>query len=165
MRHTVLAVCFLSASLTALPLLLGLRGYAVSSGSMEPAIHKGAAVYIKKAEPSEIRKGDVITYELENGAALVTHRVTEVDGQRGTFVTKGDANRVADKKEVAFSRVRGVVVCTLPWGGYLMRMLSDPGKRVLLLGAFWLLLCLEDVGETGKSGKERNEKKEIWIHG
>ena len=42
--------------------LVGLRTFAVLSGSMEPAYPVGSLIYVRSAEPSALECGDVITF-------------------------------------------------------------------------------------------------------
>lgn len=145
--YGILVGLMLAFVLPALPMFLGMKGYAVLSGSMEPSIRRGAAVYVRQKKLADIRPGEVITYQTENRKMTVTHRVVEVHPKEKTFVTKGDANQEADKRAVDFSRVLGVVSCTLPYGGYMMRFLSKPGGRMGILGLLILLIHLTDYME------------------
>ena len=60
----IVAVIALAAPLT-VPRLLGFEVYEVVSGSMEPAISTGSAVYAKQVEPTSVTEGDIIAF-LEN---------------------------------------------------------------------------------------------------
>src|SRR5438045_9605064 len=80
-----------------LPMLLGDKTYTVMGGSMEPAIHLGAAVVVEKVPAAELAPGDVITYQ--GGASLViTHRIDSIENKNGVLIfhLKGDANGTVD---------------------------------------------------------------------
>lgn len=133
--------------LLAVPRLVGLECYTVVSGSMEPALPVGSAVYVKRMSFSDISKGDVITYVIGESGMRVTHRVVETDEKKQQFVTKGDANECVDGKTVSFQNVCGVVKFYLPLLGYLQKFLAnDKGKRAAvstLLGLFLMSELLE----------------------
>ena len=58
-----------------LPGLLGYEIYTVVSGSMEPALPTGSAVFVKYAAPETIELGEIVAYM--DGSEPVTHRVIE----------------------------------------------------------------------------------------
>lgn len=82
--NAVLAVLVALAAFLAIAFagvrLVGLTPYAVLTGSMEPELPVGSLVYIRDVDPSDVKPGDAITFELESGT-LVTHEVFEVDSQ------------------------------------------------------------------------------------
>lgn len=55
-----------------LPRLLGYEVYVVVSGSMEPAIPVGSALYVEIVPPEEVEVGDVIAFY--DRGAVITHR-------------------------------------------------------------------------------------------
>ena len=102
----------------------GLHPSVVGSGSMRPAIEVGDIVIVKNVSLDEIEVGDVIQYWEEH--YTVTHRVVEIhhEGEQKIFITKGDANDVADDP-VSGDRVIGKVVFVIPRIGLLSLMLRD----------------------------------------
>ena len=49
----------------------------IGSQSMDPTIHKGDAVILKKVtEKTELKKGDIVAYS--NGKLIIVHRIVEV---------------------------------------------------------------------------------------
>lgn len=96
----------------------GLATYIVTGGSMEPAIHKGSLVLVQPSSPSEVKTGDVITFQ--HYGQTTTHRVIQIaqTAQGEAFTTKGDANTVADPEAKTFSGQVGIVRMTIPVAGY-----------------------------------------------
>ncbi len=81
----------------------------VVTGSMEPSLHTGDYIYIKKTPPGELEPGDVITFRSEEDDArgkLVTHRIISVEPD-GTFITRGDANPIPDRLPVRADQIVG----------------------------------------------------------
>ena len=84
----------------------------VLSGSMEPAIPTGGIVFTDTRQTAPCT-GDIITYRL--GETTVTHRVVRTE--KGSYITRGDANDGEDASPVAPSQVVGTVVfCSSPAG-------------------------------------------------
>ena len=56
--------------------MLGIGTYIVTGSSMEPGIHKGALVFVQPIDPSQVRLGDVITFQ--QYGQTTTHRVIAI---------------------------------------------------------------------------------------
>ena len=86
-----------------IPLAFNGRPLTVMSGSMEPTIRTGDVVVAREIAPLDARRGDVVTFrDPERGGLLVTHRVRSIsrEGDKVTFVTKGDANNSSERWRV-----------------------------------------------------------------
>lgn len=120
--------------------LAGEHTYMITSGSMTPAIPVGAAVVVDPNAAS-IAVGDVVSVRL-SGSHVYTHRVTRVIDRNGAtwYETKGDANAEPDPAIVPASAVVGRVAATIPFAGYLLRLMSLPSGIVLLLGLGGMLV-------------------------
>ena len=129
---TVIAVCLP----VTVPQMMGYEVYNVLTGSMEPAIPVGSAVYIKHIEPKDVEDDAIIAFE-RNGA-FVMHRVTKNHVVEGYFKTKGDANEIEDLSEVQYSEFRGVVVRHYPSLGQIMEILASGIGKVCM---FCLAAC------------------------
>ncbi len=89
----------------------------VDGRSMLPLFSTGDIVFITRAEPDQIKVGDIIVYRSLLGGYIV-HRVVKVVVKDGKYyyVTKGDNNLLPDyfefegKPGVPYERVVGVVV-------------------------------------------------------
>jgi signal peptidase I len=97
--------------------VLGLGSFIVTGGSMEPSIHKGSLVFVQPMTPSDVKVGDVITFQ--QYGQTTTHRVISIGrGSAGLmFKTQGDANVVADPEDKFFSGQVGIVRLALPIAG------------------------------------------------
>ncbi|WP_125778182.1 signal peptidase I [Antribacter gilvus] len=126
------------------PRLAGATPYVVTSGSMRPALPAGTLVVVRPADPSTIRIGDVVTYQLRSGDPQVaTHRVVGVGstttGER-TLVTRGDANTGTDPHPVREAQVRGVLWYHVPYLGRVSVLLSPAQREAATTGLVVLLL-------------------------
>ena len=126
----------------AVPGLFGYEIYTVVSGSMEPALPTGSAVFVKYTAPETIELGEIVAYM--DGSEPVTHRVIENHMVERELVTKGDANEIADFDPVPYGSVIGNVRYSVPLlGFYLTALTSVAGKAYLIcFAACGLLLNL-----------------------
>ncbi|MET1052125.1 MAG: signal peptidase I, partial [Mycetocola sp.] len=163
----VLIVCgALIVGFVLVPRLTGSTPYTVLTGSMRPGMPPGTTVVVKPIAFSDIRVGDVITYQIESGKPdVVTHRVIGVnvtaDGVR--LETQGDANPQPDPELVREEQVRGKAWYWLPVIGYVTNgVTSDTrtwlaqGLGVGLIGYAVVTLVVTAV----RGGKKRAEATE-----
>ncbi len=145
--------------------LLGFQIYTVISGSMEPNYHVGSLIYVKKVDPSTLKKNDTITFKLGTDT-IATHRIIEIvyeeDDTTYSFRTKGDANDHPDANLVPPDKILGKTMYTVPYLGYLATYIqSYPGNIVAICIAIFLILIviIIDVA-TEDDKKEEQEPKE-----
>ena len=85
-----------------------------NTNSMDPVLDEQSnALEIKPGSALEIKVGDVISYQTDQG--IIVHRVIE-EGQDtlgNYFIVKGDNATLADPVKVRFDQVQGVVVAVL----------------------------------------------------
>ncbi|WP_220700479.1 signal peptidase I [Mycetocola zhadangensis] len=135
---TVLVVCgLLIVAFVLVPRLTGSTPYTVLTGSMRPSMPPGTTVVVKPIEFSQIKVGDVITYQISSGKPeVVTHRVIGVnvtpDGVR--LETQGDANPAPDADGVREEQVRGKVWYWLPVIGYVTNGVTSDTRTWLAQG-------------------------------
>lgn len=104
-----------------IPRIGGATPYTILTGSMTPRMPPGTLVVVRPTDPSQLRIGDVVTYQLESGRpTVVTHRiVAERNTLRGTleFRTKGDANDSPDPAWVKPVQIKGRLWYFVPFLG------------------------------------------------
>ena len=133
---TLLLIAVIATSVPlALPTLLGYEIYNVTSGSMEPTLPVGSVIYVKPTQAELVQPGDIIAFYVD--AVVVTHRVVENRFVEGEFVTKGDANEMADFSNARYRDLVGVVKYHFPYlGNYLMIYSHQVTKVYLMVLAF-----------------------------
>ncbi len=91
---------------------------AVTSGSMEPTLHRGDMIVVQGKEFSDIREGDIVVYETGEMPVPIIHRV--VAKNETALQTKGDALREQHpfEKHITPDQVLGVSIMELPFVGY-----------------------------------------------
>ena len=120
------------------PKLAGWKWVGITSGSMLPTLPIGCACLVKDTPAEDVRKGDILTFTLENGS-LATHRVRSVNADK-SFVTQGDNNDHHDARPVQPDEVVGTTVLHIQNLGYIQRMLVYPWSKLFVIGVI-LLLC------------------------
>lgn len=114
---------------------LGYNMHPVLSGSMEPALRVGGVVITQLIKVDEVKKGDVISYKIDE--QRITHRVIEVSkaGGKVQFQTKGDANEEPDPYAVIPKGEKvPKVVYFVPYFGFLAGFLKHKTNFFLLIG-------------------------------
>ena len=134
----------------------------VVTGSMEPSLHTGDYIYVKKVPADELEVGDVITFRSEESdvsGKLVTHRIIEITPE-GDFVTKGDANTIADSKRIRQDQIIGKYTGKAKFFKWI-NSFADRRKILLILVIIPMtLIALYEVRTISKLGETVREKQE-----
>ena len=115
----------------------------ISTKSMEPAYPVGTVVITRKADPGDLKPGDVISFYSRDPDIMNlpnTHRIFAVEKKyNGTlqFITKGDNNPVPDTYPVESDRIIGVVIRSVGSVGKLINLVNN---RFVLFFVFILPL-------------------------
>jgi signal peptidase I len=140
------------------PLAFGARPYTVLSGSMQPVIAAGDLVVAQRVSPSDVRLGDVVTFEdPARGNRLTTHRVGGIrrEGAKFEFVTKGDANNATERWRVASGGDLGRVSYRIPWIGNVTVLARRPLGFALMVALPLLLLAINELARIWRSPSEQ----------
>lgn len=138
--------------------------FTVQSGSMEPAIDKGAMIIVKPM--TEYRVGDIINIsEPANPDISVTHRITDIEttDNQIVYITKGDANESADSEKRLAENVRGKVIFSAPLLGYVISFTRTKEGLLLLIILPSILIIIREIiiiiKEIQSILKKRTKKK------
>ncbi|TNM64348.1 signal peptidase I [Streptomyces sp. NP160] len=173
---TAAAVVALAAVLAALaaavlvPRAAGATPLVVLTGSMAPGMPAGSVAVVRPVDPASLRAGDVVTYEVAGGGALITHRVVATDHDASgalQLTTRGDAND-DDDQPVPASAVRGQLWYSVPWVGYASDLLrgsvggvSERVVAVLLAGTGLLVYAGSQLVAAARD-RRRPEPPSPW---
>ena len=141
----VAVIAIVAAGLVGLR-LAGFRTFTVMSGSMEPEYPVGAMIYVQPVDYTELKVGDVISYIANGENTIVTHRIAEIEVDKGDasvlrFKTKGDMNETADARLVHYKNVLGKPAVVIPLVGYVAYNIQQPPGVYVALVAGTLLLA------------------------
>lgn len=126
-----------------LPHFFGIDVYYVETDSMTPTLKVGSAVFDKKASFEEIEVNDIITFTDDTESRYCTHRVVRIDEKNKSFVTKGDNNSVRDPFNTEYKYVKGKVVFSIRYIGYLFKVLNTSAARITAVAVAVVLLAVE----------------------
>lgn len=137
--------------------VLNLSGFSmlnVETGSMQPELPVNTLVFVQRVEPSEIKKGDVITFVMNEQGTLATHRVQRVDDVSHTFITRGDANNT-DDPPVIWENVVGKVQFHIPGIGRFFEVVTSSENKpvviiiiaILVIGMFVFDYAVKIIGK------------------
>jgi len=146
-----------------IPRLGGAQTYTILTGSMRPGMPPGTVVVVKSRPVDKIKVGDVITYQLRSGeAVVVTHRVVStavaLNGTK-SFTTQGDANNAADRLTVRPEQIRGVRWYAVPYLGLPSLWIGADIRQIVVSGAVAVLLGYALVAFAGAVRDKRREQK------
>lgn len=145
-------IALIIAILFVLPRLFKVYPYVVTSGSMEPRFKVGSIIYVKKVSPEEIKKGDSITFYLDD-KLIATHEVYKIDKSNKEFYTRGINNKdqngkiINDGKPVDFNRLIGKPIYTIPYLGIVSKYITEKPNRYYFIGVIVFSLIIEFVLE------------------
>src|SRR3989344_2728754 len=135
--------------------------YIVTSGSMAPAIDTGSIVFSVKSDT--YKPGDIITFTNGDNKTHITHRIIYKDYQNNNFITSGDANEDLDRWTVTSENVKGKVLFTIPYAGYLANFAKEPYGFILLVIVPATIIIYEEMklllGEIVKHLKKAKSNK------
>lgn len=140
-----------------IPNILGLYGFTVSTGSMEPTIKTGDYLISRKIKSDDIKVGDIITFIEED--TIITHRVSEIitnQDEETMFITKGDGNNVEDDTTVMSENIISKYIFKIPMIGYALdyfKYMNQISKVGILL-----LMCLIYLNIDKKKSKISKEE-------
>lgn len=137
------------------PRVLGVAPMVVLSGSMsgsaEDHIEVGDLIFAKKPDIAALEEGDVVSY-MEDGT-VITHRIveiyTETDGTL-RYITKGDANNVADPPITA-EAIIGTYWFRIPRLGDFAMFLQQPIGMAVFIGIPVCVFILWDIFRRNRS--------------
>ena len=130
------------------PSLFGYSMLSVQSGSMEPTFSEGDVIIVKHVDDLEsLEVDDIITFHtvIEMQAVVNTHRIVEIIDNGGgivQFVTKGDANDIADLSVVGGGNIIGKYQFLIPKVGMLIDFISTSAGFLIVIVLPLLLLFL-----------------------
>ncbi len=157
------ALWVLDAALIAAVIVVALIGYglannrwyrivAIDGASMQPTLVKGDAIVLTRP-PAVLEEGMIVTLEVDG--QVVTHRVVSVEPD-GEFITKGDANAVADDWSGLEVEVVGVQRARIPILGRLLTTVAGitgtqawQSDRVSVGGSAGAVYCFGECAADG----------------
>ena len=139
----------------------------VLTGSMEPALPKGALAFTIWVNPGEVEVGDILAFRSEEDSDMTTsHRVVEVLTEGDLFFrTKGDANEEADPRLVPADGVTGKVFFNVPQLGTIFMAVVKPLRSwpsfILLIAVPSLLIIGSTIRDLKRPLSLRQKRMDL----
>lgn len=128
----LMVLVFAALALVIVPRAAGYRTYTASTNSMAPRYPAGTFLTVKPVAFSELRSGDIVTFqpnperpEVET-QRIVGFGITQ-SGEK-TLITRGDNNGVTSPTPVHAPQVRGKLFYAVPFVGYLASVLGNADR-------------------------------------
>lgn len=138
-----------------------ISSYSIASGSMEPTVDIGTLIFVKQIPVDTLRKGDIIAFaDPTDKARVILHRIYSVTQSptTRTFQTKGDNNRASDAWIVRPAMLKGKLLFTISYLGYLSELLKTPPGFGIMIGFPALLFIFLSIRNIREGIKEEIEK-------
>jgi signal peptidase I len=127
------------------PALIGWERYAIVSGSMTGSYDRGSLVLSEVVPVTELKVGDVITYQPPAGDHPITHRIAWIGKDEAgarIYRTKGDANPVADPWTFRLDQpTQARARIGVPYAGFVLSALGRKDVRMAVIGLPALLIA------------------------
>ncbi|MEK6252320.1 MAG: signal peptidase I [Actinomycetota bacterium] len=149
------------------PAAFGLRPMTVLTGSMRPTIQPGDMVVDERIPPSQIRVGDIVTFQEPHGTRTITHRVRDISISEGQahVTTRGDANDTVEKWQVPVTGNVGRVAYTVPKIGYPVTWSHTRNGRLALVSIPALILAFWAMLRIWRSTEDEEPEEGELVHG
>lgn len=144
---------------TFLPDSVGYHVRVVQTGSMEPTIPVGAVVVVRPAAHYGV--DDVITFQRLGEEEATTHRIVKDEVIEGSikYTVQGDANNAPDTAPVAVNEIRGKVLFSVPYLGFVLDFIQQPIGFILIIGIPAVAIVAEEVLKIMRTIRNSNEEK------
>ncbi len=150
------------------PTIGGLAPMIVLTDSMYPLFDGGDLIFVRTANPEDIKVNDVITFfdPAGNGTSVVTHRVIEIVTENGEnkFITKGDANDAKDRLAVPADKLIGTYTgFRIPGAGSVAMFMQTTAGLIVCVVLPILLLVGYDIIRRRMYDKKHNQDKDALL--
>lgn len=134
----------------------------VLTDSMYPTIESGDLIICQTRDAETIKVGDIIAFfdPAGNGKSIVTHKVielTDIDGELA-FVTKGDANNIADTEPVPAKSLVGLYLARIPGAGNVAMFMQTTAGLIVCVVLPLILLVGYDL--IRRKNYEKSQKQD-----
>lgn len=143
-------------------LVFGFKGHSVVTNSMSPTFNRGDAVFSRKVDFNNLETGDIVTVSFSDGNGTFTHRIVEIDKEKGTFYTQGDNSKVKDGESKS-SQIVGKVYFSIPLVGFISIALNNKIVLASILAAIIVIslaiwIISNNINKKKSSKGDKNEQ-------
>ena len=156
-NFTLIIKSFINPNKT--PDFFGYKSFVIVSGSMEPTIKKGDAIFVKEVLEEEIKTNDIISFT--QGETNVTHRIIGISQENGInkYTTKGDNNNTEDKEKISYEQIEGKYQFKISQFGMVTGILKNKITLIILI-AIIIVINYYKVRIENKKQKRKQKREE-----
>lgn len=139
--------------------ILGIYMFTIVSESMEPTLEVNDVVIVRKCAISQLREGDIITFE--QNEKIISHRILNVTKDNGTikFRTKGDNNKIPDSDLVETGQVYGKVLFRIKGIGKIISYIQNARGFINIAIFAIIVYILVSLRDKQKNNRKMKRKK------
>lgn len=139
------------------PDFFGYKNFVIVSGSMEPTIMVGDAIFVKKVPQNDIKINDIISFYEDD--IIVTHRVVDIINENGIvkYRTKGDNNNTVDRKMTDYQKIEGKYQFKINGFGVVTEFLKNRVTLIFLITIMIIIFLYQN--RLNKKRQIRKEKR------
>ncbi len=139
--------------------ILGIYMFNIVSESMEPTLEINDVVVVQKCAPSQLKKGDIITFRQDE--RTISHRILNVIKEKDNikFETKGDNNEIPDPELVEAGQVFGKVIFKIKKVGKAISYIQNLRGFINILLFTVIVYVLVSLREKRKNNRKIKRKK------
>ena len=141
------------------PNVFGIYFFNIVSNSMEPEIKINDVLIVKKCEPKDFMKGDIITFHKDN--KTISHRIIkiiELSNDR-EFITQGDNNEIPDDGVVKTNQVYGKTIGKIPKIGNFVEYIQEKDGFIRIAILAVIIFLLINMNDEKKNKRKITRKK------
>lgn len=140
--------------------ILGIYMFNIVSESMKPTFEINDVVVVQKCTPSQLKIGDIITFEQDE--RIISHRIIDIikDKDDTKFETKGDNNKIPDSEKIDAKQVYGKVLFKIQKIGKFICYIQN--VRGLINIGFFVIIIFIFVSLKDKQKNERKIKRKKY---
>lgn len=140
------------------PDFFGYKNFIIVSGSMEPTIMTGDAIFVKEVPEDQIHTNDIISFS--QSGTIITHRIIEINTENGIkkYRTKGDNNNSQDRESITYNQIEGKYQFKISHFGTISEILKNKYTLIILI-----LILIINFWYVTRLNKKRNRRKEKRI--
>ena len=139
--------------------IFGIYMFNIVSESMEPTLYKNDVVLVKKCASSELKKGDIITFEQQG--RVISHRIINITKEKNVikFETKGDNNEIPDPDKVPEGQVYGQVIQKIDKIGKVVSYIQNARGFINVVIFVIIVYILVSLRDNKKNTRKMKRKK------
>jgi len=139
--------------------ILGIYMFNIVSESMEPNLEINDVVVVKRCDPQNLEKEDIITFQQHE--RIISHRIIDITKEKENikFKTKGDNNEIPDPDLVEGTQVYGKVLFSIKKIGKFVSYIQNARGFINIAIFAVIVFVLVSLRDKQKNTRKMKRKK------